>query len=210
MGLDMHLSASRYVGGGWNHVRNQIIHDPAGKQPPRIVPKDPKPKEAAIFDDVLSRIGLGEFEDFHARYPEGNSLTVSVVVAYWRKANAVHRWFVEHVQGGTDDCKPYYVRRERLAELRDICVTILGTVDKGEPVIEKTVLGEEYRTYPNATLDVEVAKEALGTQSGFFFGSTKYDETYIEDLEYTVAQLTTILEDPRLDDEFDFTYRSSW
>ena len=25
---------------------------------------------------------------------------------YWRKANAVHGWFVNHVQRGVDDCKP--------------------------------------------------------------------------------------------------------
>jgi hypothetical protein len=24
-------------------------------------------------------------------------------VGYWRKANAIHRWFVEHVQDGNDD-----------------------------------------------------------------------------------------------------------
>ena len=28
---------------------------------------------------------------------------------YWRKANAIHRWFVENVQKGEDDCRDYYV-----------------------------------------------------------------------------------------------------
>jgi hypothetical protein len=33
---------------------------------------------------------------------------------YWRKANAVHGWFVNHVQRGVDDCKPYMVERSDL------------------------------------------------------------------------------------------------
>lgn len=26
-------------------------------------------------------------------------------VGYWRKANAIHGWFVDNVQKGNDDCK---------------------------------------------------------------------------------------------------------
>lgn len=26
---------------------------------------------------------------------------------YWRKANAIHRWFVDNVQHGDDDCREY-------------------------------------------------------------------------------------------------------
>ena len=26
-------------------------------------------------------------------------------VGYWRKANAIHKWFVDNVQDGNDDCK---------------------------------------------------------------------------------------------------------
>ena len=36
---------------------------------------------------------------------------------YWRKANAIHGWFVDNVQDGMDDCKEYYVSREKLKEL---------------------------------------------------------------------------------------------
>lgn len=30
-------------------------------------------------------------------------------VAYWRKANAIHKWFVDNVQEGNDNCQSYYV-----------------------------------------------------------------------------------------------------
>ena len=26
---------------------------------------------------------------------------------YWRKANAIHDWFVDNIQGGEDDCNAY-------------------------------------------------------------------------------------------------------
>ena len=42
-------------------------------------------------------------------------------IIYWRKANAIHKWFVENVQEGVDDCGEYEVTVEQLTELRDLC-----------------------------------------------------------------------------------------
>ena len=42
-------------------------------------------------------------------------------VMYWRKANAIHKWFVDNVQGGEDDCREYPVSNDQLIELRDTC-----------------------------------------------------------------------------------------
>jgi len=86
-------------------------------------------------------------------------------VAYWRKANQIHNWFVEHVQNGNDDCGTYYVSIEQIQELVKTCKLIL-----------------ENR-------DTELARELLPTCSGFFFGNTDYDDDYFEDLENTVDQL---------------------
>ena len=36
-------------------------------------------------------------------------VSISERIGYWRKANQIHNWFVENVQGGEDDCKKYYV-----------------------------------------------------------------------------------------------------
>jgi len=53
------------------------------------------------------------------------SFSLDVPVAYWRKANAIHGWFVKHVQNGRDDCGEYYVSKEQLKALRDLCQAIL-------------------------------------------------------------------------------------
>ena len=44
-----------------------------------------------------------------------------VEVAYWRKANAIHGWFVDNIQDGVDDQNEYYVSKEKLEELLPVC-----------------------------------------------------------------------------------------
>lgn len=104
-------------------------------------------------------------------------------VAYWRKANAVHGWFVERVQNGEDECEPFIVRRELLADLLKSCDAV--------------------RVNPDA------APYLLPTQDGFFFGSTEYGEMYREDIDLTISQCREILEtfDFR---RYDLVYWASW
>lgn len=93
------------------------------------------------------------------------------VIAYWRKANAIHAWFVRTQADGVDECQKISVHLPALKELRDTCVRII-----------------------EAGATQEAAEEhGLPTQGGFFFGSTSYNEWYKSDLEDTVKQLDAIL-----------------
>jgi hypothetical protein len=57
----------------------------------------------------------------------------------------------------------------------------------------------------------DLAEELLPTSSGFFFGSTDYDEYYEQELRETVILLTKLLSDTRLNSgNVDFVYTSSW
>ena len=103
-------------------------------------------------------------------------------IIYWRKANAIHRWFVENVQEGVDECDEYEVTVEQLTKLRDLC----------NQVIENQ----------------ELAEELLPTQSGFFFGSTDYDEWYLENALKTRSCLDELLSQCLGDETF--IYWSSW
>jgi len=67
-------------------------------------------------------------------------------LAYWRKANHIHRWFVENVQGGDDDCEEYHVSEEDIKRLLELCNAVAGNHD--------------------------LAKELLPCKEGFFFGSS--------------------------------------
>lgn len=120
------------------------------------------------------------------------------IVMYWRKANAIHKWFVENVQGGNDDCGTYEVYPEQLFELRDLCKRI---VDECPLVDGKMCVGEKFeggawvKEYEDGKVisNWELADELLPTQRGFFFGSTDYDQWYYEDVKWTCEELDRIL-----------------
>lgn len=101
-------------------------------------------------------------------------------VAYWRKANQIHNWFVNNVQDGNDDCRRYYVDSEKLIELVAICKRVRD--------------------------DHSLAEELLPTQEGFFFGSTDYGDGYYQDIEDTIEQLKDI----DTDVYSSYYYESSW
>jgi hypothetical protein len=140
-----------------------------------------------------ARLYLREWDDndkvmreaVNAAVPDRGDLTIKTVTAegiYWRKANQIHKWFVDNVQEGNDDCGTYYVSREKLEELRNVCQQVID--------------------------DPDLAEGLLPTEDGFFFGSTEYGQYYMEDLEYTVEQIDKLL-DPKYE-RWDFSYHSSW
>lgn len=117
--------------------------------------------------------------------PVNNGMRISYVIfqaAYWRKANAIHQWFVEHCQAGNDDCGSYEVNREQLVELVRICKAVKQKPELAGP-------------------------ELLPTQEGFFFGDTGYGQWYLEGINETIEQLEKALKDPL---QGQFYYQSSW
>lgn len=136
-------------------------------------------------------------------------------VAYWRKANAIHRWFVKNVQDGEDDCGKYHVTRKQLEELRDCCMKVIeqSTIEDEHPNPAGTIYHSDGRKEQHVimgrviTNPDDCAAKLLPTQGGFFFGNTEYGEYYIQDLENTVLQLTKALAE---EDDCDFYYHSSW
>lgn len=111
-------------------------------------------------------------------------------MGYWRKANHIHNWFVENVQDGVDECQEASVSITKLMELRDLC----------KEVVEKK--------------DLAFSEANLPTSSGFFFGSTDYDEYYYSDCEDTIKIIDEIIEAEKNKPEGaysgDYYYQSSW
>ena len=125
-------------------------------------------------------------EAVRERLPETADMklwSLSFEAVYWRKANAVHYWFVKNVQEGKDDCGEYYVRKEDLKQLLADCELVLD--------------------------DHSLAAEFMPSVSGFFFGSTDYDEYYFADLKFTRDKLKKLLSEPEMD-RYSFYYSSSW
>ena len=120
-----------------------------------------------------------------------NLVNIEYNIGYWRKANAIHDFFVRNVQDGEDDCKKYFVGLEILIQLRIKCKELIELYNINKSSFEKK------------------AKEILPTTSGFFFGSTEYDEFYIQDLNDTIEIIDNIFNDPN-HTKYDYYYQSSW
>ena len=118
---------------------------------------------------------------------DNKARAVEVEFMYWRKANAIHHWFVENVQQGQDDCSEHQVLEQDLVTLRDVCQRVMDDSDNAE--------------------------KYLPTQGGFFFGNTNYDEYYFDEVRRTLDWLNTVLFVNKFDTKLQrwtFYYQSSW
>ena len=189
MGLDMYLTATRRVG-DWQHS---------------------KADERALYKTIMGAIGKPDW-----RMEDSPHAYVKVCVAYWRKANQVHAFFVENCQQGNDERQTSEVSREQLQTLIDTAKTVL----KASDLVEGEIV-ESYRTnakcemIPNMVAgkvirDASCAKALLPAREGFFFGSYEYDEYYIADLKDTVSMLEKALTAFPEKEGWDFEYYGSW
>lgn len=100
--------------------------------------------------------------------------------AYFRKVNFIYAYFSPKLED--EEC---FVTKDDILDLVSRCRTVLA----------------EHTT--------EKAAELLPTVSGFFFGSTDYDEWYFKDVEDCINQMENLLQD--YDEETDVIFvEMSW
>tara|TARA_R100001443_G_C3354788_1_gene177684 strand:+ start:343 stop:816 length:474 start_codon:yes stop_codon:yes gene_type:complete len=157
MGLDMYMTAKYYYGGQYIEGSDQ---------------------EHTLEID-------GDFVE-NNKIDVNNITDISTQVAYWRKANHIHRWFVHNIQRGQDDKKEYIVPKESLEELAETCKAAI-------------------RAYNDN--DHEKVNYLLPPGEGFYFGSTEIDQWYLKDTKYTLEICNKLLE---TNDDADYYYRSCW
>jgi hypothetical protein len=112
--------------------------------------------------------------------PLDKVVSVELDLGYWRKANAIHKYFIDNCADGNDDCSKVIIERSDLENLLDLC---------------KKVSSHPF-----------LAEELLPTQSGFFFGSTEYDDYYLDCIKDTIQ----IIEDALKYKNVDYVYSASW
>jgi hypothetical protein len=131
--------------------------------------------EEEQFEVIVKQGGV-----IYSKINPKNVTTIVEEAGYWRKANQIHRWFVENVQDGDDNCGEYYVSKDSLQELLSLCKQVQA--------------------------DNSLAESLLPAASGFFFGNTEYDEWYFNGIDNTINILTEALED----ETGRYYYSSSW
>ena len=147
MGLDMYLNAKKDVP---LEVATMMAKADNGKE-----------RWDAEFRDYNNESWMGDTATAKA----GETVTAVARAGYWRKANAIHGWFVKNVQGGIDDCSQYEVSAEQLQQLHDACQEALNAGDK---------------------------TEILQPSDGFFFGSNN-TQYMLDDCKDTIKQIDQAL-----------------
>lgn len=151
------------------------------------------------YKDEGSGLKLELPKDVSRFFPNPTNLTISRTtdykVGYWRKANAIHSWFLENCaakdpfNNPIDDCRPIEIPLEKLEELLDTCKEVLE--------------------------DHSLAKKLLPTEDGFFFGSTEYDEWYFRAIEETIEIIVPVIKFMKhmleiKDNTWTIIYEASW
>jgi hypothetical protein len=168
MGLDMYLNARKYV--------SQVKYVDGDKIP---------------VEDFSTLVDMSGLEGL-TKYSLFGGVEISYPVAQWRKANAIHGWFVNNLAGGVDECQPIEASRDHLKLLLTACKEVLAETDEDEKAAKADDVG-------------------LSPTSGFFFGTYELDEYYDADLKYTIEMLEHVMSLIGEDDyDWGFTYQASW
>jgi len=150
MGLDMLLTAELNYWRNWSRDEN---NQPTSTPPTGLLEISKTLALPSLAAEWRALLWRGEF----ALRPR---------IGYWRKANAIHAWFIRHRK--EDDCQPFDVDIDDLLKLKAICQRIIDSPSQ------------------------KLADELLPTKSGFFFGPTDLAdpstmERYLSYLRDTVA-----------------------
>jgi len=100
---------------------------------------------------------------------------------YWRKFNALHRWFVDVLQGGVDGCQLTQVTKEDLSRL----------------------IGDIRRVLAGETV------EELEPRAGCFFGSLEKDEHYTTRMNKALVDFENLSNEFDFENN-NLYYASSW
>ena len=147
------------------------------------------PKNGESTIDLANLDGSWDNLDFN-EFGASNRVDISLGVGYWRKANHIHNWFVENIQGGKDNCDDYDVTMEELGKLYDICMDILKKLD-GWTFTVKDEYREEYENHAKAngrefentvTFDINKLKDFYSANLYMYFRNLDGDDVEIEKL----------------------------
>lgn len=181
MGLDMYMSKKTYV--------KQWSHNKKSEQFTVNVKKGTKK-----YDKIK---------------PERVSHVVEEV-AYWRKFNALHNWFVNECADGEDNCQEIYIG-EKLPELLETLLKVKEVYENSpkKKIQVKSGFSNGKETFYEVEVpeDTDTLDELFPTSSGFFFGGTEYDEYYIQQVNETIELIEGLLKE---DENGDYYYQASW
>jgi len=179
MGLDMYLTGELYLPLGSDETKIKLI-----------------PKISKLFG-ITPKLENERWFDQNIPYAE----TIKFSLFYWRKKNWIHKWFVDNLQDGKDECQRTYVSKENLQNL----------IDELKAVLDNKYTKEKH-------INMDYALDVLPPQEGFFFGWTNTEdqeflEYYFDSIKHThkhLSKLLTMLNKNKKLERINIYYQSSW
>ena len=123
--------------------------------------------DKALADKIDAEVGASSL---------GHTNEIRKEAFYWRKAWAIHHWFVMNAQNGEDDCKEYWVERYKLQELLDTLKKVEENPSLAEDILplqsdddegKEWELDQIRRTIP--ALDKLINDESLKEKWDFYY-----------------------------------------
>jgi len=186
MGLDMYLNKKTYVQ-NWEHHDKSLKHTISVK------------RGGKVRDDIK---------------PERITY-ITEQVAYWRKFNALHGWFVNNCADGVDECQEIYVSGDNFTELLSTLKQVQEVIKTSKKVVkvEKDWNDNDYEVTVFECEDK--IKDLLPPTQGFFFGGYEIDDYYKDEVDRTVEVIQEIVDDINSTKENglwggDYYYQASW
>lgn len=134
-------------------------------------------------------------------------------IGYWRKANQVHNYFCIYGEE-IEEARLYKLNEDVLRQLLNRCIEIQNIAEITEGLVSygKELINGEWQdmlTPGKIIKNKQDIAKILPTCSGFFFGSTDYDEYYMRDIEQTEEIIRDVLESTNFENE-EIYYLASW
>lgn len=221
MGLDMYLyKAKRIDNATPETVANIEKYFSWCLRPEKYRNSTPRDWSGCDYDALNLDLAKAYCDEYKVRYWSWDTEKnyphhmISQMLIDWRKANHIHKWFVDHVCDGKDDCEPYEVEEYQLEDLLSICKTIKANVKLVNGTVNNGYTWDGEKMVPitdngKVVDDPELCARLLPTKDGFFFGGTDYDQWYMDDIEYTIQMLEKVLKEIDWDNEMVW-YEASW
>ena len=190
MGLDMYLYSTKKVDGleveDYEKIDNEVSNVDVKNF--ESIEKTLKPDEYKPAYDELNEVVKQRGKHF-------SWLSIFEDIGYWRKANAIHNFFVQECQDGVDECQVSMVSKEALEDLLGRC--------KRAMKLKKIYLND------GIIKDGQGLETFLPTTTGFFFGGSEFDEWYFNGVAETKKLITKVLKQTDFDKQI-ILYRASW
>lgn len=196
MGLDQYLSARRRIDDEGRRAKIKAllvdVTDIDDEDEYYLSMWDHAPAATkALSGAVVEMAGLSSLrgEESNSAGTNADASLVWMTAIYWRKANAVHGWFVENCQGGEDECERHDVHPEQLCQLAHLCEQALAAYRAG---------------------NLDEARALMTPRAGFFFGGTDLDDWWAENMAYSATEIRRVIEAAARIGGCEFFYESSW